>query len=60
MADIKEFAKHLIGLSNPEINKLLKVLKDEYGIEPKKTETHQTSSKQNKKIAKRQTKISSS
>jgi large subunit ribosomal protein L7/L12 len=34
MADVKELAKQLTGLTVLEVNELKNVLKDEYGIEP--------------------------
>lgn len=34
MADLKEFAEQLVGLSLKEVNELVTILKDEYGIEP--------------------------
>ncbi len=34
MADLKEFAEQLVGLTVKEVNELATILKDEYGIEP--------------------------
>ena len=34
MADLKEFAEQLVGLTVKEVNELAQILKDEYGIEP--------------------------
>ena len=34
MADLKDFAEQLVGLSVKEVNELAGILKDEYGIEP--------------------------
>ncbi|MBC7864940.1 MAG: 50S ribosomal protein L7/L12 [Bacteroidia bacterium] len=34
MADLKEFAEQLVGLTVKEVSELAKILKDEYGIEP--------------------------
>lgn len=34
MADLKDFAEKLVGLTVKEVNELAKILKDEYGIEP--------------------------
>jgi len=34
MADLKEFAEKLVGLTVKEVNELADILKDEYGIEP--------------------------
>ena len=34
MADIKTLAEQLVNLTVKEVNKLAKVLKEEYGIEP--------------------------
>ena len=34
MADLKEFAEQLVGLTVKEVNELAAILKDEYGIEP--------------------------
>jgi len=34
MADVKKIADQLVGLTVKEVNELLGVLKDEYGIEP--------------------------
>ena len=34
MADLKEFAEELVGLTVKEVNELAKILKEEYGIEP--------------------------
>jgi len=34
MADLKKFAEELVNLSVKEVNELVKILKDEYGIEP--------------------------
>ena len=38
MADIKAIAEALINISSEEVAELAKVLKDEYGVEAKKTE----------------------
>ena len=38
MADIKAIAEALVNISSEEVAKLAKVLKDEYGVEAKKTE----------------------
>ena len=37
MADLKEFAEKLVGLTVKEVNELADILKDEYGIEPAAT-----------------------
>ena len=34
MADLKDFAEQLVGLTVKEVNELATILKDEYGIEP--------------------------
>ncbi len=34
MADLKKFAKELVGLTVLEVNELATILKDEHGIEP--------------------------
>lgn len=34
MADLKEFAEQLVNLSLKEVNELVTILKDDYGIEP--------------------------
>ena len=34
MADLKQFAEQLVGLTVKEVNDLATILKDEYGIEP--------------------------
>jgi large subunit ribosomal protein L7/L12 len=34
MADLKEFAEQLVGLTVKEVNDLAEILKEEYGIEP--------------------------
>jgi len=34
MADLKDFAEKLVGLTVNEVNELAKILKEEYGIEP--------------------------
>jgi large subunit ribosomal protein L7/L12 len=34
MADLKEFAEKLVGLTVKEVNELADILKEEYGIEP--------------------------
>jgi len=34
MADLKDFAEKLVGLTVKEVNELAKILKEEYGIEP--------------------------
>ena len=34
MADLKNFADQLVGLTVKEVNELAQILKDEYGIEP--------------------------
>ena len=34
MADLKDFAEQLVGLTVKEVNELADILKDEYGIEP--------------------------
>jgi len=34
MADLKDFAEQLVNLSLKEVNDLVTILKDEYGIEP--------------------------
>lgn len=34
MADLKEFAEQLVSLSLKDVNELVTILKDEYGIEP--------------------------
>lgn len=34
MADLKEFAEQLVGLSLKEVNELVNILKEDYGIEP--------------------------
>ena len=34
MADVKDMAKKLVGLTVKEVNELAQVLKDEHGIEP--------------------------
>jgi large subunit ribosomal protein L7/L12 len=34
MADLKEFAEHLVNLTVIEVNDLADILKEEYGIEP--------------------------
>ncbi|MCS6821358.1 MAG: 50S ribosomal protein L7/L12 [Microscillaceae bacterium] len=34
MADLKEFAEKLVNLSLKEVNELLAILKNDYGIEP--------------------------
>lgn len=34
MADLKQFAEQLVGLTVKEVNELAQILKDEYGIEP--------------------------
>ncbi|MBL4753062.1 MAG: 50S ribosomal protein L7/L12, partial [Flavobacteriales bacterium] len=34
MADLKDFADQLVGLTVKEVNELAQILKDEYGIEP--------------------------
>src|SRR6476659_9178034 len=34
MADLKNFAEQLVGLTVKEVSELAKILKDEYGIEP--------------------------
>ena len=34
MADLKDFAEQLVGLTVKEVNELANILKDEYGIEP--------------------------
>ena len=34
MADLKDFAEKLVGLTVKEVNELAKILKDDYGIEP--------------------------
>lgn len=34
MADLKAFAEQLVNLTVKEVNELLAILKDEYGIEP--------------------------
>ena len=34
MADLKQFAEHLVNLTVKEVNDLATILKDEYGIEP--------------------------
>ena len=34
MADLKQFAEQLVGLTVKEVNDLAKILKEEYGIEP--------------------------
>ena len=34
MADLKEFAEQLVNLTVKEVNELVNILKDEYGIEP--------------------------
>src|SRR6201981_3348557 len=34
MADLKAFAEQLVNLTVKEVNKLAKILKEEYGIEP--------------------------
>lgn len=34
MADLKAFAEQLVNLSVKDVNKLAKILKEEYGIEP--------------------------
>jgi large subunit ribosomal protein L7/L12 len=34
MADLKSFAEQLVNLSLKEVNELLGILKDDYGIEP--------------------------
>lgn len=38
MADIKAIAEALVNISSEEVAELAKVLKDEYGVEAKKTE----------------------
>ena len=37
MADLKEFAEKLVGLTVKEVNELADILKQEYGIEPAAT-----------------------
>ena len=34
MADLKDFAEKLVNLSVKDVNELVNILKDEYGIEP--------------------------
>jgi len=34
MADLKEFAEQLVNLTVKEVNELVNILKDQYGIEP--------------------------
>ena len=34
MADLKDFAEQLVGLTVKEVNELADILKNEYGIEP--------------------------
>ena len=34
MADLKDFAEQLVSLSVKDVNELVNILKDEYGIEP--------------------------
>jgi large subunit ribosomal protein L7/L12 len=34
MANLKDFAEQLVGLSVKDVNELASILKDEYGIEP--------------------------
>jgi len=34
MADLKDFAEQLVGLTVKEVNELADILKEEYGIEP--------------------------
>ncbi len=34
MADLKQFAEQLVGLTVKEVNELATILKEEYGIEP--------------------------
>jgi large subunit ribosomal protein L7/L12 len=34
MADLKQFAEQLVGLTVKEVNELATILKDDYGIEP--------------------------
>ena len=34
MADLKQFAEQLVGLTVKEVNELATILKDEYGFEP--------------------------
>ncbi|HHP7240190.1 MAG TPA: 50S ribosomal protein L7/L12 [Cyclobacteriaceae bacterium] len=34
MADLKDFAEQLVNLSLKEVNELVNILKDDYGIEP--------------------------
>jgi large subunit ribosomal protein L7/L12 len=34
MADLKQFAEQLVGLTVKEVNELAEILKEEYGIEP--------------------------
>ena len=34
MADLKEFAEKLVNLSVKEVNQLVQILKEDYGIEP--------------------------
>jgi large subunit ribosomal protein L7/L12 len=34
MADLKQFAEQLVGLTVKQVNELATILKDEYGIEP--------------------------
>ena len=34
MADLKNFAEHLVNLTVKEVNELAQILKEEYGIEP--------------------------
>ena len=34
MADLKQFAEQLVGLTVKEVNELANILKEEYGIEP--------------------------
>ena len=38
MADIKAIAEALVNITSEEVAELAKVLKDEYGVEAKKTE----------------------
>ena len=37
MADLKEFAEKLVGLTVKEVNELADILKEDYGIEPSAT-----------------------
>ena len=42
MADIKAIAEALVNITSEEVAELAKVLKDEYGVEAKKTEEKKT------------------